>query len=118
MTFLTYKEISKQIDNLNVPLKKKIPTFLVSLIISLIIVILPLFTLINLFVFKDYRKIIIFGFGVIIDIVFFLTEALYYQAISKNMIKNTWIVALCDTILVAIVVLIVVLILFSIGVLY
>lgn len=117
MTFLTYREISDRIDNFNVPLKKKIPTFIISFIISLIIVLLPLFTLINLFIFRDYRKIIVFGFGLIIDLVFFITMALYYQAITKNMVKNTWVVALCETLVMSILVMIAVLIIYMTGVL-
>ena len=117
MTFLTYREISDKIDNLNVPLKKKIPAFIISFIISLIIVILPLFTLINLFIFRDYRKMIVLGFGLIIDLVFFITMALYYQVITKNMVKKTWVVALCDTLVMSILVLIAVLIIYMTGVL-
>lgn len=99
MTFLTYKDISNQIEAFEVSKSKKIGALIGSMIISAIIILIPLFTLINLLIFRDFIKLIIVGFGFLAWFYYFLTEALYYQAITRGNVKKVHIVAFCDSLL-------------------
>lgn len=116
MTFQTYKRISNDIKNIKVSKKKKALIYITSLIISAILVLIPVFTLINLLIFRDYVKLIVIGFGFLLYFMLFIAEALYFEARTARLVKGTYIIAFMHSLVYLLVIIIVLIIILNMGV--
>jgi len=111
-----YNEVIQELEKYNRPFKEKFFAFLIALLLSLLIISAPALILINLVIFKNYLKLIIFIGALLLIFEIFLIQLIYYVAITKGEVKQLWIVALLETLLPAILVLGAILLIFFIGV--
>ena len=111
-----YKEINQELEKYNKSFKEKFFAFLIALLLSLLLISAPALILINLAIFRNYVKLIIFVGALFLIFVYFMIQVIYYNAITQGEVKKVWIVALGDTIIPAIIILGIVLLIFFIGV--
>ena len=113
---MKYKEINDELEKLNNTIKEKAISLIFSIILSILIISAPLAVLINLMIYKNYLKLIVFGIAILLIFAFFMIFNIYYVALSKGKIKKVYIVALADTIIPAIFIFGIMAIIFYIGV--
>ena len=87
MTLRIYDLVKKEYDNYPVTLKKALPVMIFSFMLSLFLVSIPTIVLINLLIFKDYVKLIAFGFSILIILLLHLTELFYDLGITEGKIS-------------------------------
>ena len=115
MTFQTYKDTIKKIKSYNTNIKEKIGCAIFSFIASAIIIILPLFILINSLIFRDYVKYIIIMFGFLTWFMYFISRSIYLQGITKGFYKKTYMVALFESIVLIPLIIIIVILVIILG---
>lgn len=113
---MKYKEINDELDKLNNTIKDKAISLIFSIILSILIISAPVAVLINLMIYKNYLKLIVFGIAILLIFAFFMIFNIYYSALSKGKIKKVYIIALGDTIIPAILILGIMALIFYIGV--
>lgn len=113
---MKYKEINDELDKLNNTIKDKAISLIFSIILSILIISAPVAVLINLMIYKNYLKLIVFGIAILLIFAFFMIFNIYYYALSKGKIKKVYIIALADTIIPAILILGIMALIFYIGV--
>lgn len=82
-----YLEVTSNMKNMNINKKDKTKAFLLSLLLSLLIMMGPLILVVNLFLFITYFKLLVFLLGIIIFLIIFLREFFYLNFLYDK-IKN------------------------------
>jgi len=113
---MKYKEINEQLKLINKSSKEKIIAFIFALFLSFLIISAPAAILINLAIYRNFLKLIIFVGALFLSFAYFMIQNIYYVAISNGEIKGVWIVAFADSIIPTIIILGIILIIFEIGV--
>gem|GEM_PF-2008309 len=111
-----YNDVINELRELNIPIKTKILYFIISLGVSLLIFSGILCILINLLIFRDFQKLIAFGIATVIVFIFFITDVIYFKALSQKRVSGIRIVILTDSLIFSIGVYIILIILYILGV--
>ncbi len=91
-----YKDISKEIQELNVSLKTRFLAFLTALVISLIVVAGPICLCINLMIFEDIQKLLSLGIGFLLVVFFVLGDYIYLKIITKSKVSGIGVILMTD----------------------
>lgn len=91
-----YKQISEQIENLDIAPSKKISCMLLSILMAFLIVIGPIAVCINLLLFSTFTYIIMFLLASLIILFAFLRRVFYYKGITEGKMKGIYTVILTD----------------------
>lgn len=113
---MKYKEINEELKKLNIKFREKVFAFIGAILFSLLILSAPLALLINFGIFINYVYLLVLIGALLVIFIFFFAQVIYYNAISQGEIKGTYIVALGDTIIPAILIFGILLIVFHLGV--
>ena len=92
-----YKQINDEIDNLNLRIRDKLIAIVFSFIFGFLIISGPLAITINLFVFIDLIRLLVFIIGLLIILLFYITCRVYLKIITKNQIKGLNVIYVTDT---------------------
>jgi len=111
-----YNDVINELRELNIPIKTKILYFIISLGVSLLIFSGILCILINLLIFRDFQKLIAFAIATVIVFIFFITDVIYFKALSQKRVSGIRIVILTDSLIFSIGVYIILIILYILGV--
>ena len=113
---MKYKEIDEKLDNFKRSLKDKIVCFIFAIFLTLLLVSAPAAILINLTIYRNYLKLIIFIGSLFLIFAYIMIQVIYYSALTKGEIKGIWLYSVTDSIIPAILILGIVLFIFFIGV--
>ena len=111
-----YESISEEINNLNIPLKKKLLTLLFSLLLSLLIVSGPITIIINLFIYVNLRKLLVLGLWFFFSLLIFLSYYFYLNGITQKKVKKLYYLYITNTAIVSFILLAFIYISFNLGV--
>lgn len=117
MTLRTYKEISLDVDSYNTTKANFFGICVISVFISLLIISAPLVILINLLIFNEYRHLIYLGFGLLLTLLITFIELFINIGITEGKVKDVWVLSLTHAIFISLFINIILVILFSLGVL-
>ena len=113
---MKYKDVKAELKKLNIKFSEKIFALIGAFLFGLLIISAPLALLVNFGIFINYLHLLIFIGAILVLFIFFFIQLIYYNAISQGEIKGTYIVALGDTIIPAIILLALLLLFFHLGV--
>lgn len=115
--FKNYNEKLEEIRQLNVPFKKKALYFAFSLMLAIISVSGLMCIAINLFLFRDFQKILGFLIATFIVIIYLIYEVLYLKCLTNKQINGLSVIYVTNTFIVSIIVYMALILLFFMGVL-
>ena len=115
--FKNYNEKLEEIRQLNVPFKKKALYFAFSLMLAIISVSGLMCIAINLFLFRDFQKILGFLIATLIVIIYLIYEVLYLKCLTNKQINGLSVIYVTNTFIVSIIVYMALILLFFMGVL-
>lgn len=110
-----YNEVASKISNLNISMKEKIIIFFFSLFMALLIVIGPLTILLNLYIYVNFRKLMVIGVWLFLTLLFFLTDFFYLKGITKNKVNDLYYLYISNTCIASFTLLIMVFYIFMMG---
>ncbi len=111
-----YNQVVKEIREIPNSLSSKILYAIFSLVLSALIVSGPICILINLMIFRNFQKLLAFGIATFLILFVLILDFIYIKCATKGEVKNTKVVVLTDTFIIAIAVYLLLIFLYVMGV--
>ena len=112
----TYKEISNEIEALDVKFRNKAIYMTFSIVISFLAILAPLAIIINLFIFIDYKPLLLSMIAGLLILLVFLINKIYLKLLTKGKIFDISVVYIQDTFIMGFLILIILFIILELGV--
>ena len=112
----TYKEISDELEALEVKFIDKAIYMIGSILIGFLVISGPLAIIINLFIFIDYKPLFITSIAGLLVLLVFLINKIYLKLLTKGKIDDISVIYIQDTFIMSFFILIMLFIILELGV--
>lgn len=111
-----YKEVTQEIGDLNIPLKNRIISFCLSVLLALVIISGPFAVCINLMIFRDYQKLLAFAIATLLILFVFIIHYVYLKSITNKQVSHLKVVILSNMLFITLFIYMILIIIYFLGV--